>query len=30
VKMPKRGATTAALHIQAGAEDNGATVKAPR
>ncbi|XP_039855764.1 uncharacterized protein LOC120713853 [Panicum virgatum] len=30
VKMPKRGATTAALRIQAGAEDNGATVKAPR
>jgi len=28
--MPKRGATTAALHIQAGAEDNGATVKATR
>ena len=30
VKMPKRGVTTAALHIQAGAEDNGATVKATR
>jgi len=28
--MPKRSATTVALHIQAGAEDNGATVKAPR